>query len=319
MASTVTSTEHFARHILRPEDVARESFLYNVKLPDQGLVGLVYTWVDAQSVAGCAAWIYGGNPDGSAIFEIADGIQVPADQGFDAWTVGPLSASMQPSNEGTTVSFAGDRIDVEIEFHPMHERYLYSEAPSGCPSYFADDRMEQSGRVSGQLRIDDRSIPFEALGHHDHSWGTRDWGAVQHYKWLESQAEDTAVHVFDLQAYGERHLAGGRSGTAASHESRDRRGGPPMRDSSTVPHAGPGLAARDPTRSDSLTIAKPQVGLAVLLGLGGAAKRSSANRAPALPIGWPHPSVSEDPRSHATSPRPHPAPGRGRPAAARCS
>lgn len=43
-----------------------------------------------------------------------------------------------------------------------------------------------------------------------------------------------------------------------------------MRDSSTVPHAGPGLAARDPTRSDPLTIAKPQVGLAVLLGLGGA-------------------------------------------------
>ncbi|MEV4422871.1 hypothetical protein AB0L40_23260 [Patulibacter sp. NPDC049589] len=208
MALTSTSTEHFARHALRPEAVARESFLFNVKLPELGLAGLVYTWVNADSVAGCAAWIYGGNPDGTAIFEISDGIPVPADQGFDRWTVGPLTASMRPGNEGTTAHFAGDRLEVELEFHPMHERYLYSEAPSGCPSYFADDRMEQSGRVTGRLRIDDREIPFEALGHHDHSWGTRDWGAVQHYKWLESQAEDTSVHVFDLQAYGERHLAG---------------------------------------------------------------------------------------------------------------
>ena len=82
-----------------------------------------------------------------------------------------------------------------------------------------------------------------------------------------------------------------------------------MRDSSTVPHAGPSLAARDPTRSDSLTIAKPQVGLAVLLDLGGAVKRSSA----------PRPCVSEDPRPAATPPRPHPARRHGQPAAVRCS
>lgn len=198
---------HFARHPLADVPFARESFLYDVKLPDAGLAGLVYTWVDAAGDAGHAAWIYGGGEGGATLFEFGDGIAA-GDSGFDEWEVGPLSVAMHAGNAGSRVRYDGDRIGVELEFSPMHEAYLYSGSPIGCPPYFATDRMEQSGRVTGRLRIDDRWLDVDALGHHDHSWGVRDWGAIQHYKWIEAQAPDTSVHLSDLFAYGRRDLVG---------------------------------------------------------------------------------------------------------------
>src|SRR3546814_19848871 len=47
------------------------------------------------------------------------------------------------------------------------------------------------------------------MGHRDHSWGTRDWGALHFYRWLQSQAgEDMSVHFWEFYALGERQLRG---------------------------------------------------------------------------------------------------------------
>lgn len=205
--STITKTDHFRRHRLGGAH-ARESFFFDVKVPDEDLAGLVYTWVDAESNAGSAAWICRPESAGGTLFEFQDKIAVPAGQGFDDWTAGPLRVAMAPGNDGTTAAYHSERISIDLAFRPMHEPYLYSQAPAGCPPYFADDRLEQSGWVEGSLRIDDRSVDFAVPGHHDHSWGTRDWGAIQHYKWLTAQTADTSVHAFEFFAYGERALVG---------------------------------------------------------------------------------------------------------------
>lgn len=204
---SITLANHHRRHDISAAKLARESFLYTFQLPEPGLAGLLYTWVDASSTAGSAAWVYGGNADGSAIFEHADGIAVDADQGFDDWRVDGLSVCMGSENE-SIASYSGKRIAMDIAFRPMHPAYLYSESPTGCPAYFADDRMEQSGYVTGSLIVDGRTHAVETTGHHDHSWGTRDWAAVQHYKWIECQAEASAVHVFELIAFGRRTVVG---------------------------------------------------------------------------------------------------------------
>jgi hypothetical protein len=150
--------------------------------------------------------VYGGNPDGSAVFEHADGIAVGA-RDFDDWQVGGLAVAMGSEND-STARFVGDRIAMDIAFRPMHPAYLYSRSPAGCPAYFADDRMEQSGHVTGTLTLDGRGYRVDTTGHHDHSWGTRDWAAVQHYKWLECQADRSAVHVFELNAFGRTTVVG---------------------------------------------------------------------------------------------------------------
>src|SRR3546814_5597958 len=86
---------------------------------------------------------------------------------------------------------------------------IYSTHAGGCPPYAADDRIEQSGRITGTLRIGDRVIDIRTMGHRDHSWGTRDWGALHFYRWLQSQAgEDMSVHFWEFYALGERQLRG---------------------------------------------------------------------------------------------------------------
>ncbi|MGQ0467346.1 MAG: DUF7064 domain-containing protein [Sporichthyaceae bacterium] len=204
---STTLANHHRRHDIRGAKLARESFLYTFQLPEHGLAGLLYTWVDAEDKAGYAAWAYGGNPDGSAIFEHGDGVAVGSDQNFDDWRVDSLTVHMGPGNE-TTASYTGKRIAMDFAFRPMHPAYLYSESPAGCPSYFADDRMEQSGHVTGTFTVDGRTYAVDTSGHHDHSWGTRDWAAVQQYKWVECQAGDSAAHVFELNAFGRRTLVG---------------------------------------------------------------------------------------------------------------
>src|SRR3546814_10202713 len=67
----------------------------------------------------------------------------------------------------------------------------------------------RSSDLTGTLPIGDRVIDIRTMGHRDHSWGTRDWGALHFYRWLQSQAgEDMSVHFWEFYALGERQLRG---------------------------------------------------------------------------------------------------------------
>ena len=82
------------------------------------------------------------------------------------------------------MSFEGDDVALEYEFEALHEAFCYQQNPGGLPSWFAENRFEQAGRVRGSLSVRGRTIEFDRIAHRDHSWGTRDWGAPQHWKWL---------------------------------------------------------------------------------------------------------------------------------------
>src|SRR3546814_10821374 len=101
------------------------------------------------------------------------------------------------------VRWEGPEASVDFRFEAFHPPYAYSTHAGGCPPYAADDRIEQSGRITGTLRIGDRVIDIRTMGHRDHSWGTRDWGALHFYRWLQSQAgEDmrSEEHTSELQS-----------------------------------------------------------------------------------------------------------------------
>jgi hypothetical protein len=54
-----------------------------------------------------------------------------------------------------------------------------------------------------------RTIAFDTTGHRDHSWGTRNWGAIQHWKWIlvQTPAGD-AVHLMETVGLGEHRVLG---------------------------------------------------------------------------------------------------------------
>jgi hypothetical protein len=177
-----------------------------LQLPEEGLGGFVYTWVDADSVAGAALCLYGPAVGEEPLFESVDGITVPPEQPFADWSVGPLTLAHDERAHGV---FAGEAASIEFSFEGTHPAYNYGAHPDGALPWMANDRYEQSGRWQGALRLHGREIPFDVISHRDHSWGIRDWGACQHYRWLEANAgPDVSVQFTHDVVLGHSNVRG---------------------------------------------------------------------------------------------------------------
>jgi len=200
---------HDNRHILRDDPNARESLVFMLQLPEHNIAAFVYTWVNNQHKAGAALCVYGPGVGAAPIFEVVDNIPVPADQGFDQWRVGNVHVVHGAALQSADVNYVSDTVNLQYHFDATHPAYNYGSHAEGCPNWLADDRFEQSGQVTGTLTLGDRKIPFATMGHRDHSWGTRDWGVAQHWKWLEAQTgPETSVHFYEIGALGRTQLRG---------------------------------------------------------------------------------------------------------------
>lgn len=199
---------HDARHRL-PAD-ARESLVFMLQLPEARVAGFVYTWVSGAGKAGSAFVVYGPLVGEKPIVEMIDGLPVPESQGFDRWSVGKAEVRHGEAFKTAEVTVAGGgRASLEYRFEATHPPYAYGSSAKGCPGWVADNRIEQSGRITGALTVDGRRIPFDTMGHRDHSWGTRDWNVSQHWKWLEAQSgPDLIVHFWEVEALGRTILRG---------------------------------------------------------------------------------------------------------------
>ena len=197
---------HYERHDLKQHYAARESLSYMLQLPEEGLAGFVYTWVNAASEAGSALCFYGPAVGEQPLFEMADNVPVPADQTFGDWRVGGLALVHGERTEGR---FAGEDASIEFTFDGAHPPYNYGAHPDGALPWMATDRYEQSGRWRGALRLRGREIVFDTISHRDQSWGIRDWGMCQHYRWLQANAgPDVSINFTQDYVLGHVNVRG---------------------------------------------------------------------------------------------------------------
>jgi hypothetical protein len=204
------------RHIFYDADAnphVRESLSWPIPLPQHDVGLIIYTWVHAQGSegrgrAGASAVAYG--PDLPApIIEVIDEVSVPDEMGFERWEVGPIKIAMPGGNANPHLFYEGDSVAVDCTFEPLHPAFAYGQNPGGCPPWLAQDRVEQGGRYRGTVRVGDRVIEVDSLGQRDHSWGMRDWGAALHWKWWNVfAAPDMALHVMEIQAFGQNTVHG---------------------------------------------------------------------------------------------------------------
>ncbi len=200
---------HDGRHDLGAKPLARESIPYIVVLPGEGIAFFTYTWVTKDSVAGAAMAIFGpGVGPVPMQLRLADRA-VPRDMNFDGWSIEGFKMEHDLKFDRAHVRWDTPEATIDFNFEASHPPYAYGSHPRGCPSYAADNRIEQAGRAKGTLRLGDRVISFDATSHRDHSWGTRDWLAMQHYEWFVGQVgNEVAVHFWHLQALGQTEIRG---------------------------------------------------------------------------------------------------------------
>ncbi|GGY91667.1 DUF7064 domain-containing protein [Novosphingobium colocasiae] len=195
------------RHKLRDVPHCREANALMFQLPERGLAGFVYFWVDKDGMAGAAAYAFG---PGIAVpvIERYDSVKVPDDMDFTDWDVQGLTARLGDVHQAMDFTFAGDRVQIDARYEAFHPPYAFSSHKDGCPPYYADDRTEQHGRVTGTMVLDGEEIALDHFMQRDHSWGPRVWGLNQHYKWFHATTANAYVHFFEMQSFGRALVRG---------------------------------------------------------------------------------------------------------------
>jgi hypothetical protein len=193
------TAEDMLRHQLPDSPQARESLMWSNCLPDEGLFINPYIWVGGDGVAGRAFIMTEAGREEMLMLDIEQGIELEGD--FDAFEVAGIKVEQPEALRTAKISFASERCRFEYRFTGMHEPFDYGSNRDGCPWYMAHNRYEQAGLGEGRLEIDGRVVEFSGTAHHDHSWGVRDWDAMQHYKWIAAQTDNGEAGLNYMMTY----------------------------------------------------------------------------------------------------------------------
>jgi hypothetical protein len=146
-------------------------------------------------------------PDGSVV-GLKD--SVPFD--WPALTAKGLRFDMLEPERRWRVSFVGgmertterkakkSHVELDLQFDALNDIFDYRACVSGLGEHVskktASEHLEQVGRLKGRLSTGLDEFEIDALGERDHSWGTRDSGALKGWTWLTCQFSES--HALNL-------------------------------------------------------------------------------------------------------------------------
>jgi hypothetical protein len=103
----------------------------------------------------------------------------------------------------------GNKKSMDLHFETFTPVYDYNAEKRSLSSKVAQEHYEQSGAVKGVLRARGNEIKIDGTGQRDHSWGIRDWGGVEGWKWITAQfGKRFSFNVFSIND-GNEETAGG--------------------------------------------------------------------------------------------------------------
>jgi hypothetical protein len=159
----------------------RDSLFWNLIVPEEHLAMQVYLFINHRGRTGYNVCVWGG--DREPLVEQHMG-EVGPEANFDDWEDAGLRLRQPEVRRSAELAYRSERVALEYRFDALHDAFSYRENPEGLPAWFAANRFEQAGRVTGTLTVDGRPLEFDRIAHRDHSWGPRNWGYPQHWKWL---------------------------------------------------------------------------------------------------------------------------------------
>lgn len=185
----------------------RDSLFWQLIMPEHELGMQVYLYLTGRGKAGYNVCVWGADPKPLALHLHAG--QIADDMDLDDFSLAGLTLTQPKLREICTMTYDHDGVQIEFAFEGIHEAFSYHRNPDGLPSWFATNRIEQTGRVRGGIEVAGRCIRWDRMGHRDHSWGVRDWGVPQHWKWLVAYTDSgRAINGWIWIARGEWGFAG---------------------------------------------------------------------------------------------------------------
>jgi hypothetical protein len=161
----------------------RDSLFWQLTMPEHQLGVQVYLYLTGSGKAGYNVCVWG--PDAQPLAMHLHSGQVPDNTDLDDFSFDGLTLAQPEPLKSCLMTY----VRIEFAFTGIHDAFSYRSNPDGLPSWFAQNRIEQTGRVRGGIDIAGRHIEWDRMGHRDHSWGVRDWGIPQHWKWFVAYTE----------------------------------------------------------------------------------------------------------------------------------
>lgn len=123
--------------------------------------------------------------------------------------VGALKFEMEEPFKRWRIKLLGDRSNMDLCFSSFTPPYDYNAYKQSLPKEVAAEHYEQSGFVDGIIRVRGKEIRVKGTGQRDHSWGVRDWGGVDSWKWITAQFHSVfSFNVFSVLKDGVESFGG---------------------------------------------------------------------------------------------------------------
>jgi hypothetical protein len=197
----------YLRHAPDETGRMRDSLFWQTIFPEEQLGFQAYLYLTAQGKAGFNVILWGeGKPAG---FDRTEG-EVPANMDFDNFQLNGLTLENTGVGAPARLAYDSERMKFDFTFTGSHAPFSYHDNPDGLPQWMARNRFEQGGRIKGWIEARGRRLEFDQPGHRDHSWGNRNWGMPQHWKWFCAYTPDGSVTLngWIWMARGEMGCAG---------------------------------------------------------------------------------------------------------------
>ncbi len=128
----------------------------------------------------------------------------------EALTIGRLTFRMiEPLRTWRVVVEGRDGLD--LTFTAINDAFDFADGPAG-PALLtgvADRHFEQTGRVTGTVRVGGKTTQIDGYGQRDKSWGPRDWGALEGWNWIPVLFDDDlAFCTTRVTVGGTTHVGG---------------------------------------------------------------------------------------------------------------
>ncbi|HTF09063.1 MAG TPA: enoyl-CoA hydratase-related protein [Asanoa sp.] len=185
----------------------RDSLFWELIMPEHELGVQVYLYLTGSGKAGYNVCVWG--PDARPLALHMHSGQIPDHADLDEFAFEGLTLTQPELRKSCLMTYDRDGVRIEFAFNGIHDAFSYHSNPDGLPSWFAVNRIEQTGRVRGGIEVAGRRMEWDRMGHRDHSWGVRDSGVPQHWKWFVAYTESgRAVNGWIWIAKGEWGFAG---------------------------------------------------------------------------------------------------------------
>ncbi|MDQ1541678.1 MAG: hypothetical protein QOH29_2404, partial [Actinomycetota bacterium] len=129
----------------------RDSLFWQLTMPEEQLSVQVYLYLTGRGTAGYNVCVWGPDERPLAMHQHRGKIADHTD--LDEFAFEGLTLTQPQLRKSCLMTYDRDGVGIEFAFNGIHEAFSYHSNPDGLPSWFATNRIEQTGRVRGGIEV----------------------------------------------------------------------------------------------------------------------------------------------------------------------